>query len=66
MVGYEGMSRAEYFIRSGLSEPAIREFVSVLLDMLGAGGGGMSLDLPTGIEAVENPRRPRPPSPDSS
>jgi hypothetical protein len=65
-VGYEGMSWAEYFIRSGLSEPTIRQFVSALWEMLDAGGGGMSLEVPGGIEAVENPRRPRPARPDST
>lgn len=65
MVGYEGTSRAEYFIRSGLSEPAIRELVSVLTDLLDTGSGGMSLELPAGVETEENPRRRRPPRPDS-
>lgn len=53
--GYETMSRPEYYILTGLSQPVIREIARVLMDAQDA-----TIDLAPGIEALENPRRPRP------
>jgi hypothetical protein len=58
--GYEGMSRAEYFIRTGLSEPAMRRIVEELGDALEQPNGNISIPLDAGVEEIENPRRPRP------
>lgn len=59
--GYESVSRAEYFIRTGLAEPTIREIATVLVrDELE--DGTIVLPLENGVEAMENPRRPRPTS----
>lgn len=58
--GYEGVSRAEYFIRAGLSEPAMRRLVEGLGDALEHPNGNTSIPLNAGVEEIENPRRPRP------
>jgi hypothetical protein len=58
--GYEGLSRQEYFIRTGLSQPAVVEFVQRLFSVLDGPHGEVSLPLEAGVEEVENPRRPRP------
>lgn len=58
--GYEGVSRAEYFIRTGLSEPAMRRIVEELGDILERSIGNISIPLDAGVEEIENPRRPRP------
>lgn len=57
--GYESVSRAEYFIRTGLAEEAVRAIARVLRD--GVTGMEERLPLEPGVEAQENPRRPRPP-----
>jgi hypothetical protein len=57
--GYDGLSRAEYYIRSGLSKPAVTEIVLALHSALDASGGNLDLALDAGIEELENPRRPR-------
>jgi hypothetical protein len=59
--GYETVSRAEYYIRTGLSQPAVREIADVLTS-LEPSTQSASIDLDAGVEEVENPRRPRPPS----
>ena len=59
VAGYESVSRAEYFIRTGLAEATIRE-ISALLMRQQANGGVVELPLEDGVEATENPRRPRP------
>lgn len=57
--GYEGVSRAEYFIRTGLSKPAMRRIVEELSDALENSRGNISIPLDAGVEEIENPRRPR-------
>ena len=54
-IGYEVTSRPEYYIRSGLSQPAVRAIAGVLI-----AGGAATVELGAGVEEVENPRRPRP------
>jgi hypothetical protein len=58
--GYEGVSRAEYFIRTGLSAPAMRRIVQELSNAVDQAHGNISLPLDGGVEEIENPRRPRP------
>jgi hypothetical protein len=60
--GYDGVSRAEYYIRSGLSKPAVSDLVQAIYRALDAVGAELSLPLDAGIEDVENPKRPRPAS----
>lgn len=57
--GYESVSRAEYFIRTGLSEPQVRALSLALLEGLDS-VGVRQLPIDAGVEEVENPRRPRP------
>jgi hypothetical protein len=60
--GYEGVSRAEYFIRTGLSEPAARRIVQELGRVSdGLCSDVVSVPLDAGVEEMENPRKPRPP-----
>lgn len=58
--GFETVSRAEYFIRTGLSQPVVQE-ISDALSSLSPPSTPMFIELSLGIEEVENPRRPRPP-----
>lgn len=58
---YEGMSRAEYFIRTGLSKPAMRRIVQELSAVIEGLSSDVSIPLDAGFEELENPRRPRPP-----
>jgi hypothetical protein len=58
--GYEGVSRAEYFIRTGLSEPAVRRIVQELGKVLDGLSNDVSVPLDAGVEEMENPRKPRP------
>lgn len=60
--GVETTSRAEYFIRHGLSQPEVRHLVGALEDLSERDSGEASLSLDMGVEEVENPRRPRPDS----
>jgi len=57
--GFETTSRAEYYIRTGLSQPALREIAATLI----ASEVPVSIELASGVEEVENPRRPRPKPP---
>lgn len=58
--GGEGISRSEYFIRTGLSKPAVVDFVNRFFAMLDDVPNSAALSLEAGIEEIENPRRPRP------
>jgi hypothetical protein len=58
--GYETVSRAEYYIRNGLSQPELQRIVDVLRTLIEQGGGEISTPITPGVETVENPRRPRP------
>lgn len=59
--GYETVSRSEYYIHTGLSQPVIRQIVDILKASDPA-GLAVSIDFEPGVEGVENPRRPGPPS----
>ncbi len=54
------VGRAEYFIRTGLSKPDVRSVARALMDTQQPPLGSRTLDLPAGVEEVENPLRPRP------
>lgn len=55
-VGYEAISRPEYYIRTGLSQPLVRDIAGALIGAEEA----VVIELAPGIEEVENPRRSRP------
>lgn len=54
--GCETTSRAEYYIRTGLSQPVLREITAALI----AAESLLSIELASGVEEIENPHRPRP------
>jgi hypothetical protein len=54
--GYETISRPEYYIRSGLSQPLVREIARAPMKAESA----VVIEFAEGIEDVESPRRPRP------
>ena len=54
--GYEAISRPEYYIRTGLSQPLVREIARALIEAKAVA----RIELAPGNEEVENPRRPRP------
>jgi hypothetical protein len=58
--GCETVTRAEYFIRTGLSEAEVRRVAGALMDAHSGPTGPQTLSLAAGVEEVENPRRPRP------
>ena len=55
--GYETTSRPEYYIRTGVSQPVVREIAGALI-----AGHPLATPLDSGVESVENPHRPRPPA----
>ena len=58
--GCEAITRAEYFIRTGLSQAEVRKIARALTDADGGPSTAQSLSLAAAQEDVENPRRPRP------
>lgn len=60
--GYENVSRAEYYIRTGLAQQALRQIADVLTATACTAVTAVSIDLKAGEEEIENPRRPRPSS----
>lgn len=58
--GYEAVSRAEYFIRTGLSEPVMRLVAEALMNVPGESSPLKTILMDAGVEEIENPRRPRP------
>jgi len=59
-VGYQALSRAEYYIRTGLAASTSDLLVSSLRRLIDESYGQVSIPLDEGDEASENPRRPRP------
>lgn len=59
--GWDTVSRAEYFTRTGLSQPAMSQIVQALTTTPDSPSGSLALPLEPGDEIIENPRRPRPP-----
>ncbi|BBH16156.1 hypothetical protein Back2_04430 [Nocardioides baekrokdamisoli] len=58
--GYETVSQAEYYIRHGLSEPAMEHLAAFLIGAGEAPPTSVEIPIEPGVEEVENPRRPRP------
>jgi hypothetical protein len=58
--GGETVSRAEYYIRYGLSQPEVHALADAVAEAVARGDGSRSVSLTPGIEEVENPRHPRP------
>jgi hypothetical protein len=59
--GYESVSRAEYYIRTGLSEPGMNRVAQTLMSLPEQSQHRQSIPVEAGVEEVENPRPPRPP-----
>jgi hypothetical protein len=57
--GYETLSRAEYYSRTGLSEPVMQQIANWLTAVPDNWVEGVTLRLHPGNEEVENPPRPR-------
>ena len=57
---HETVSRAEYYIRYGLSRPEVCVLADAVAEAAARGNLGQSVPLTPGFEEVENPRRPRP------
>lgn len=55
------MSRAEFFIRTGLSQSNMTDVARALLAAPKESAESISIPIEDGVESVENPRRPRPP-----
>ncbi|MGW2562421.1 hypothetical protein ACWCXB_24860 [Streptomyces sp. NPDC001514] len=53
------LSRPEFFIRTGCSKPNVEALVRLLEDVAGGEAQEVELDVLAGVEADENPRRPR-------
>lgn len=58
--GYETVSRAEYYIRYGLSQSQVRQLVEAIQTVPGHDRAEISVPLEPGVEEIENPRKPRP------
>jgi hypothetical protein len=56
---HETISRAEYYIRYGLSRPEVGALADAVAEAA-RGDVRQSVPLTTGVEEAENPRRPRP------
>ncbi len=54
------VSRAEFFIRTGLSAPEVEALADVVLRAAKGERLDSDVSLNAGVETVENPRRPRP------
>lgn len=58
--GVETISRAEYYIRTGLAKSNVEQISELLGCLRDQVEGRVVIDLVRGVEAIENPRRPRP------
>jgi hypothetical protein len=58
--GFETSSRAEYWIRHGVAQESVRAVASGLYEVATGGRASCRTTVEPGIEAEENPRRPRP------
>jgi hypothetical protein len=55
----EALSRPEFFIRLGWAQEDVRSAVRQAGSVLSGKTPQLELNLPDGIEAIENPKRPR-------
>lgn len=60
--GFETTSRAEYWIRNGVAQPSVRVLAAGVYEVASGQQGSFQITVEPGVEAVENPRRPRPSS----
>jgi hypothetical protein len=58
--GYETTSRAEYWIRHGVAQPSVRALQAAVYEVATRKRDSANCALEPGVEAEENPRRPRP------
>jgi hypothetical protein len=58
--GFIGVSRAEYYIRTGLSKPAMEEMVHAVSAAVDEDTASLSVGVEPGVELLDNPPRPRP------
>lgn len=58
--GYETTSRAEYWIRHGVTQPSVHALQDAVYDVATGQRDSANLPLDPGVESEENPRRPRP------
>jgi hypothetical protein len=65
LAGCGSMSRAEYYIVTGLAKPVVEQLAEVLMRS-GPGSSSATVELGPGVEEIENPRFPRPPRPGPS
>jgi hypothetical protein len=60
--GFETTSRAEYWIRHGVAQPSVRDVAAGIYEVATGQRDSATTTVEPGVESVENPRRPRPPS----
>lgn len=58
--GTEGTSRAEYWIRHGVTKASVSEVARCIREVAQGTRDSASAGLESGVETEENPRRPRP------
>ena len=58
--GYETTSRAEYWIRHGVTQASVRALQAALYAVATGQDASSACPLEPGVEAEENPKRPRP------
>ena len=58
--GYEAVSRAEYWIRNGVTENSVRALSGVVYEVATGERASGDCTLESGVEAEENPLHPRP------
>ena len=58
--GCETTSRAEYWIRHGVAQPSVRALQDAVYSVATRELDSANCPLEPGVEAEENPRRPRP------
>ena len=60
--GFETTSRAEYWIVHGVAQPSVRALAAGIYEVATGQRDSTRTTVEPGVEAVENPRRPRPSS----
>ena len=58
--GFETVSRPEYWIRNGVAQPSAQAVARAVFEVATGKEASIRAELEPGIEAIENPRRPRP------
>lgn len=60
--GFETTSRAEYWIRNGVAQPSVRALAAGVYEVASGQLSSFQTTVEPGVDAFENPRRPRPAS----